>query len=174
MTPQAFSYATVANGMIYCPPYGLTESLNYMIKIDPITYSVKKIPLEVDNSTEKYIYGTYLLFFIMVFALILNITLIPFYGIAGAAFATALSTVVYNLLKYLIILKIFKMQPYDTSSLKILLVIAISLFITYFLPSFNNAVFAMFIKTIVIITVYGGLLYLLKIVPEFHKYLKLK
>lgn len=58
MTPQAFSYATVANGMIYCPPYGLTESLNYMIKIDPITYSVKKIPLEVDNSTEKYIYGT--------------------------------------------------------------------------------------------------------------------
>lgn len=125
-------------------------------------------------TSEKYIYGTYLLFFIMVFALILNITLIPFYGIAGAAFATALSTVVYNLLKYLIILKIFKMQPYDTSSLKILLVIAISLLITYFLPSFNNAVFAMFIKTIVIITVYGGLLYLLNIVPEFHKYLKLK
>ncbi len=58
MTPQAFSYATVANGMIYCPPYGLTESLDYMIKINPVTYEIKKIPLEVDSSKEKYIYGT--------------------------------------------------------------------------------------------------------------------
>lgn len=58
MTPQAFSYATVTNGMIYCPPYGLTESLDYMIKINPTTYEVTKIPLDVDDSKEKYIYGT--------------------------------------------------------------------------------------------------------------------
>lgn len=59
MTPQAFSYATVAsNGMIYCPPYGLNECLDYMIKINPDTYEVSKIPLTVDDSFEKYQYGT--------------------------------------------------------------------------------------------------------------------
>lgn len=59
MTPQAFSYATVANnGMIYCPPYGLKEVLDYMIKINPETYEVTKIPLIVDDSLEKYQYGT--------------------------------------------------------------------------------------------------------------------
>ena len=58
MTPQAFSYATVgSNKMIYCPPYGLNESLNFMIKIDPLSYKITKIPLEVDSSKEKWEYG---------------------------------------------------------------------------------------------------------------------
>lgn len=59
MTPQAFSYATVGyNNMIYVPPYGLTASIDYMLKINPIDYSITKIPLAVDSSTEKWQYGT--------------------------------------------------------------------------------------------------------------------
>lgn len=58
MTPQAFSYGTLgSNNMIYLPPYGLTESINYMLKLNPVTYSIKKIPLNVDNSTEKWTTG---------------------------------------------------------------------------------------------------------------------
>lgn len=59
MTPQAFSYATVGyNNMIYVPPYGLNASIDYMIKIDPTTFAITKIPLQVDASTEKWQYGT--------------------------------------------------------------------------------------------------------------------
>ena len=59
MTPQAFSYPTVGpNGMIYVPPYGLNESLNYMIVVDPETYAIKKIKLEVTNCKEKWQRGT--------------------------------------------------------------------------------------------------------------------
>lgn len=55
MTPQAFSYPTVANnGMIYCAPYGLTESIDFMLKFDPNNYTVTKIKLDVDNSKEKW------------------------------------------------------------------------------------------------------------------------
>ena len=55
MTPQAFSYPTVGpNGMIYVPPYGLNESLDYMLGVDPSTYDIKKIKLDVDESTEKW------------------------------------------------------------------------------------------------------------------------
>lgn len=58
MTPQAFSFASISNnGMIYVPPYGLKESIDYMIKINPSTYEIKKIPLDVDNSLEKWQYG---------------------------------------------------------------------------------------------------------------------
>ena len=58
MTPQSFSYATVSrNNMIYCPPYGLNESLNFMIKINPLSYEITKIPLDVDSSKEKWEYG---------------------------------------------------------------------------------------------------------------------
>lgn len=58
MTPQAFSFPTLANnGKIYVPPYGLSESLDYMIKIDPIDFSVEKIPIPVSDSLEKWISG---------------------------------------------------------------------------------------------------------------------
>lgn len=124
-------------------------------------------------TSDKYIYGTYLLFLLLVVAVILNIFLIPTYGIEGAALATALSSVIYNALKYFIILKKFKMQPYDLSSLKILFVIAVAFLISYFSPSMNNAIVSMIMKSAVIIGVYGGLTYLLKIVPEFHKYIPL-
>lgn len=122
-------------------------------------------------TSEKYIYGTYLLFFLFIVAVVLNIILIPLYGIQGAALATVISSVIYNALKYLIILKNFKMQPYDLSSLKILLVIAAAFIIGCFLPSTNNAILSMIIKSVVITGVYAGLTYLLKIVPEFHKYI---
>ena len=125
-------------------------------------------------SSEKYIYGTYLLFFLLIVAVVLNIVLIPLYGIIGAALATVISSVIYNGLKYFIILKNFKMQPYDLSSLKILFAIAVTFFISYFLPSFNSAVVSMIIKSIVITGVYAASTYLLKIVPEFHKYISLK
>lgn len=58
MTPQAFSYGHVApNGMVYMPPYGLTESIDYMLKLDPTTYTITKIPLRVDSSFEKWVFG---------------------------------------------------------------------------------------------------------------------
>ena len=59
MTPQAFSYPTVgADGIIYVPPYGLTETLDYMLAINPTTYATIKIPLEVNASKEKWTFGT--------------------------------------------------------------------------------------------------------------------
>jgi hypothetical protein len=58
MTPQAFSYPTVGpDNIIYCPPYGLKESLDYIITIDPVTYEIKKIPIITNNSTEKWTFG---------------------------------------------------------------------------------------------------------------------
>lgn len=58
MTPQSFSYPTVgADGIIYVPPYGLTETLDYMLAINPITYATIKIPLAVNTSKEKWTFG---------------------------------------------------------------------------------------------------------------------
>lgn len=58
MTPQAFSYPTVvADTCIVCPPYGLTEALDYALLIHPISHKVYKMPLEVNDSTEKWTFG---------------------------------------------------------------------------------------------------------------------
>jgi hypothetical protein len=58
MTPQSFSYGTIGrNGMIYIPPYGLNQSIDYMLKLNPQTYEIKKISLQVNDSVEKWIYS---------------------------------------------------------------------------------------------------------------------
>lgn len=58
MTPQRFSYGTLgSNNMIYIPPYGLNEVVDYMLKLDPVTYEIVAIPLLVDSSYEKYMTG---------------------------------------------------------------------------------------------------------------------
>jgi len=55
MTPQAFSYPVVGpDGLIYVAPYGLTKSIDYMIRLDPKDYEVTKINLTVNNSKEKW------------------------------------------------------------------------------------------------------------------------
>jgi O-antigen/teichoic acid export membrane protein len=122
-------------------------------------------------TSDKYMYVTYLLFFLFVLAFVLNIFLIPRYGIEGAALATALSSFIYNMLKYFIIWKNFKMQPYNASSFKIFFVIVFVFVICYFLPSMTNAIVSMLFKSTVITVMYLGLTYFLNIVPEFHKYI---
>lgn len=58
MTPQAFSYPTVGNNnKIYVPPYGLKESLDYMLVVDPTTYEIEKINLNVTDCFEKWQQG---------------------------------------------------------------------------------------------------------------------
>lgn len=64
-------------------------------------------------STSKY-YRLQSMFVIMLFFLVVitNIIFIPRYGITGAAIASAISTFVYNLVRYLFLLIKFKLQPY--------------------------------------------------------------
>ena len=122
-------------------------------------------------NSSKYVYGTVLLIVLMVLALLLNIWLIPIYGMAGAAMATGALAVLYNVAKFIMILVFFKMQPYDLSSLKILTVILVSFGIANLLPQMDNEIVSMIVKTGVISTTYLGLTYFMKIVPEFHKHL---
>lgn len=122
-------------------------------------------------TSSKYLYGTFLLVFLMILTVTLNVLLIPRYGIEGAAVATVSSLVIYNIIKYLILLKHFKMQPYDLSSLKILLVILLSFLVGFFLPEMGGPWSTMILRSILIVAVYGISTYFLRIVPEFHKYI---
>lgn len=125
-------------------------------------------------TSEKYIYGTFLLIFLLILAFVLNLVFIPLWGIEGAALATTLSSAIYNLLKYFIIWKNFKMQPYDSSSVKIIGVIVFVFFIGYFLPCLSNAIVTIAFKAMAITTLYVGLIYYLKIAPELHSYISFK
>ena len=75
---------------------------------------------EIINYSKYYKVGLLLLFLLALLNVILNYVFIPIYGITGAAIATMLSIIFYNIVKFLFIKSKFKLQPFTTSILKII------------------------------------------------------
>ncbi len=113
--------------------------------------------------SHKYISGTVLIFMMILVSVVLNILLIPIYGIEGSAAATAVALVLFNISKYFLIKKHFNLQPYDSKTFKILLTITICLGVGYVFPSFENRILLIAIRSIVLTGVFIALLLGLKV-----------
>jgi O-antigen/teichoic acid export membrane protein len=122
-------------------------------------------------NSSKYRYGTYLLIFLFLFAFAVNIVFIPIYGIIGAALATAASALLYNSIKYVIIYRLFNMQPFDGSTLRIIFVIVVTGTLSLFIPEAGSPYLSIAVKSVLITMLYLSLTYAMKIVPEFHHHL---
>ena len=109
--------------------------------------------------------------FLVVVAFVNNILLIPIYGIEGAALATAISTFLNSLLRFIFIWKIFKLQPYNLQTLKLCFIILFCFAVNFFIPKMDHAVFDIILRSLAISGIYLAGIYLLKIAPEFHKYI---
>lgn len=121
--------------------------------------------------SDSYKFGAFLLIFVAVMALIFNLIFIPLFGIEGAASATALSSIMYTLIKYFFILKYHKLQPYDRKTLLLAGLIVFCFIGNYFLPVLENPIADIIFRSGVITLVYMTGIYLFNIVPEFRSYL---
>ena len=121
--------------------------------------------------SSKYWQGALLLFLLVIITFICNILLIPRYGINGAAISTAISSLLYTLIKLALIYKKFKFQPYTINTLKTMGIIAICLAFNFVLPTLESPLINILLRSASLGGTYLLLTYWLKIVPEFHHYL---
>jgi O-antigen/teichoic acid export membrane protein len=121
--------------------------------------------------SSKYWQGALLLFLLVIITFISNMLLIPRYGINGAAISTAISSLLYTLIKLALIYKKFKFQPYTINTLKTMGIIAICLAFNFVLPTFESPLINILLRSASLGGTYLLLTYWLKIVPEFHHYL---
>jgi len=124
--------------------------------------------------SSKYWQGALLLFLLVIITFISNMLLIPRYGINGAAISTAISSLLYTLIKLALIYKKFKFQPYDINTLKTMGIIAICLALNFVLPTLESPLINILLRSASLGGTYLLLTYWLKIVPEFHHYLPFK
>lgn len=108
--------------------------------------------------SDKYVTGTYLLFAMILISVVLNVFLIPLYGIEGSAVATAIALILFNIAKFLLIKKHFQLQPYDASIFRILFAIAICFFVAIIFPAFGNRIIHITVQTITLVLVFVVLL----------------
>lgn len=121
-------------------------------------------------ATSKYYkYDTYFFVSLIIIAIVTNLIFIPIWGITGSAIATAFSTLLFNLFRYLFLLYKFKMQPLTLHNLFILLIGIAVLFLISYLPTFDFFVVDIIIRSGIISVLYLSSIYFLGLAPEMNK-----
>jgi O-antigen/teichoic acid export membrane protein len=109
-----------------------------------------------------------LLVFMMV---VLNMILIPPYGIIGSAWATLISVMVYNTIKLLFVVKKMNLYPFTINTLKSFGII-IAIFVAFYFWEFPfHPILNIVLKSILITIVYVFVNYKLKISAEINQFL---
>ncbi len=110
--------------------------------------------------------------FLAVLAFILNLFLIPLYGIFGAALATFLAFAVYNTSKLFVVYQKFGIQPFTRETLYSLVLILVFSLAFYFWDFSINPVVNILLKSILIGLGYVGLIYLLQLSPDINRLIR--
>jgi O-antigen/teichoic acid export membrane protein len=113
--------------------------------------------------SKYYKYNLFFVLFLGGINLVLNYLLIQKYGMVGAAMATAISLVLYNVIKLFFIRIKLKYWPFTIETVKLLLVGMICFVFIYFLPDLMLNWIDLIIKGGIITLVYIALIKILKV-----------
>lgn len=102
---------------------------------------------QVLSITNYYKFNFYLSLVLMVSLYFLLRFLVPVYGVYGAAAATAITMIVFNLVKTFFIWRKLDMLPFSKNTLLIIVAVAPALAAGYFLPHFFSQVRHIYINT---------------------------
>ncbi|MBY0433319.1 MAG: polysaccharide biosynthesis C-terminal domain-containing protein [Cyclobacteriaceae bacterium] len=132
----------------------------------------KLVDMLFGPSSEIIVFSKYYSFnivlIVMLAAMIItaNNLLIPSYGIEGAAIGTALTLVVFNLIKFIFIWWKIRIQPFSTAFVKVVLISAVAWGAQYILPRIDSTILDIIIRSGVITAVFGALVYWTNVSPE--------
>lgn len=124
------------------------------------------------GTSKHYRYDSIFMFLLVLVTIVTNVILIPQYGLLGAAIASCLSFLLYNLSRYIFILVKFKMQPYDVSFLKVLGAGAIGFGVAFLVPSMSNAYADTVARSAAFMIIYLPLIYRMHVSPDLNLTLK--
>jgi len=120
-------------------------------------------------NSSRYKYLSYFLLIFVVLLVVTNLIFIPIFGLLGAAIASLLSKVIYNLIKFIFLYKEWKLQPFD---MKYLYLIGISLLVyglSCLIPALPNYIFDIGVRSLAILLVFTFLIYYTRISTDINQ-----
>jgi|CZKP01.1.fsa_nt_gi O-antigen/teichoic acid export membrane protein len=117
---------------------------------------------EIVGTSRYYKYDLIYYPFIGIIAIGANMWLIPRYGMTGAAIAAAFSVFLFNTIRFLFILLVFKIQPFSFNIVKVLVIGSIVFLLSYFIPPFTNLIIDILVRCLTITITFIGLILLSK------------
>lgn len=120
-------------------------------------------------------YYRYLSYFLIGFAIMLivtNLLLIPIYGIVGAAIASLISKFIFNLVKFYFLYNKYKLQPFTIKYVYLIIIGLATYFISTLMPSFNNFIVDIILRSLLISVLFIVPVYFLKISEDLNQRLE--
>ena len=126
---------------------------------------------EVIMYSQKYYFTAIFVSFFTLLNILLNYQMIGWYGIEGAAYATAIATVLYVLTQVLFVYKHFHIFPYQFRQVWVLGFSAVLLLLTYLFPKPDSVLTSLVLialKALWITALYFAFLLFFRISPEIN------
>ena len=101
-----------------------------------------------------------------------NYILIPKYGINGAAMATAISVLLFNLIRLVLIKVKMNMHPFSLNTLKTIIVLLVIYYLHQYLPKFSILLLDIFWKSSLTIIIYIPLVLILNLSDDITAIVK--
>lgn len=129
--------------------------------------------------TNYYKFSFYVSFVMIGILFLLIRTLVPIYGVYGAAWSSTITLILFNICKYVFVWKKLDMQPFSMNTILVLIAGAVTLAAGYYFPNFLKGQGHMYIYTIadaamrggIIVAVYLAMLYWLKPSADLREYI---
>ena len=152
-------FKLIPNGEIYAQG----KLVVFYIGISKLFDMATGVNQEIVGTSKYYKIDLLFYLFLVVVAIITNLIFIPLYGITGAAIASAISIFLFNTIRFLFLLYVFKIQPFSLNTLKVICVFFLTLLVSYLLTPFNNFVVDLILRSLIVLVLFGGLILLFKI-----------
>jgi len=129
---------------------------------------------QIINYSKYYRFGMWAIIALGIINVLLNLYLIPIYGITGAAIATFTSLVLYNILKLGFIWFKFKIQPFTKKTVNLIGLAFMAFLVGYCIPTTKVAWLDIIIRSCAIGLVYIPTVIYFKTSPEINELLQNK
>ena len=123
---------------------------------------------EIIVMSKHYKFNVIAVGILAILTIALNLLLIPKYGIEGAAIASFLAMLTFNLSKFLFVWVKFKIQPFSLGSIKLLAIIGLVLWVNQWVPKMELTLVDILIRSTVITVLLVGLTIGLKVSEEVN------
>lgn len=158
-------YAIIPNGEDYLP--GMYAIL--IIGVAKVFDMATSVNQQIIGFSKYFRFNFYSLIILALINIVLNLFLIPEYGINGAAIATMISICLFNVLKFGYIWIKIGIQPFSVNTLKVLGIGGLVYVLATYLPLEGGPIFTAFLRSVFIVVLYCSLIYVFKVSADINQ-----
>ena len=148
------------------------KNIVYIIGLSKLIIMTSGFSSELIMMSKYYKFNVITITILAILSVILNYILIPKFGMIGAAYASLISILIFNIIKLIFIKIKIGISPFSNKTISPIIIGIIIFFIINYFPSNSNPFLDIIKNSLIISSIYLGMIYLLRVSPELNLIIK--